>query len=117
MSHLVPEETSEEQSPRKGRGNAILTYETVARIDNKVSALVEQIKSFTEKQSEQQRSLQDHETRLRALETANAIAAASASTRKEGWSTTQVVLVTLFGLLTSTAAVGGFVINLLRGLH
>ncbi len=115
MSHIVPDPESEETPRPKGRGNAILTYETVARIDNRLASLAEMVKGFAEKQTEQQRSIQDHDTRLRALETAQAIAAASASTRKEGWSTTQVVLVTLFGLVNTTAVVGGLIINILRG--
>lgn len=56
------------EPPRKGRSNAILTYELMAGFDNKLTELVTRFDDFIRQRREADRDHQDHEVRLRTLE-------------------------------------------------
>ncbi|MBK3400416.1 hypothetical protein [Methylobacterium ajmalii] len=71
----------EGDAPRKGRGNAILTYETVAALDAKLVRLDAKMDGVVDGIRRQEADHADHEARLRFLEGQMAgIAAASAAT-------------------------------------
>lgn len=60
--------TEDHEVRRKGRGNAILTYETVAEIATKVALLVVKLDVLGERLSTADQKHADHEVRLRAIE-------------------------------------------------
>jgi aspartate ammonia-lyase len=70
---------------RKGKSNAILTYELLAGFDNKLTTLVAQFDAFRSTLSERQADFQDHEARLRSLEVAQTALLASTNTSKGQW--------------------------------
>ena len=97
-----PAEDSDDDPPaRKGRGNAILTYETVAAIDKKlteVSVKVDNLNSAIDKREE---AHNDHEIRIRALELSHA-GFVAASTRASGiWAWAVPVLLSIVTTLIS----------------
>lgn len=65
-------EENEESAPRKGRSNAILTYETVDEIRLGVQRVDLKLDALAQKVSEQGAVHADHEIRIRALELSGA---------------------------------------------
>jgi hypothetical protein len=80
---------SSEETPRKGRSNAILTYETVDEIRLGVQQAILEVRQlrheFEEAASTQRATYSDHEVRIRALELTIAGAAASRGTATWLW--------------------------------
>lgn len=72
---------------RKGRGNAILTYETVAEIDKKLTEVSTTVVQIKEAVREGNTKHLDHEVRIRALEitTARDTAALAATKSTGSW--------------------------------
>lgn len=58
----------DEQGPRKGRSNAILTYETVSGIETTLALVNAKLDRLDEKLDEVGREHDDHEVRIRVLE-------------------------------------------------
>lgn len=59
------------ETPRKGRGNAILTYETISGIERSLALVDAKLDRLDEKLDEVGREHDDHEVRLRVLEASN----------------------------------------------
>ena len=59
---------SEEAQPRKGRSNAILTYQLMATFDKKLTELLVRFESFVSDRKHSEKGHDDHESRIRFLE-------------------------------------------------
>lgn len=82
------------EPPRKGRGNAILTYETVEEIRLGIQRVDMKVDRLDEKLAEESTKHTDHEVRIRALELA--FAGTSGGTGFAKW--LGPILITLAGL-------------------
>lgn len=96
--------------PRKGRGNAILTYETVAALDKKITEVSIKIDHVHDTLDKREEAHRDHEVRIRALELSLA-GFVAASTRASGimtWALPVVLsaITTLIGVLTFVRMTG-----------
>jgi hypothetical protein len=105
--HIVPEEGPDEGSPSKGRRNAIVTYETLARIDSQVSVLVSEFRSIRAEK-------QDHESRLRLLESTMAGLVAASATRRGDF---QWAWQALFTFIHTATVVGALLYTMSKGSH
>lgn len=65
----VHPEQEHEEPQRKGRGNAILTYEVIHGIDRKLTELSGKMDRYSEKMEERVIEHNDHEVRIRVMET------------------------------------------------
>lgn len=74
--------TEEVEAPRKGKSNAILTYETVEAINLGIQEVKLGVKHLAEKVDDEHDLYIDHETRLRMLEKAEAGRASSVDSTK-----------------------------------
>lgn len=70
------------EAPRKGRSNAILTYETVEEIKLGIQKVDMKVAHVADKLDDVSRAHVDHEVRIRALELTAAGTAASGGTAK-----------------------------------
>lgn len=77
--------TEADDAPRKGRGNAILTYETVAEIDTKLTQVSAKLDYLFDRMVSRDAEHKDHEVRIRALELAFAGLSASSSNSSDIW--------------------------------
>lgn len=84
-----------EDERRKGRGNAILTYETVADIDTKLTQVSTKLDYLYESMIARDAGHKDHEVRLRALELAFAGINASTSSSSDIWKWVWAALVSM----------------------
>ncbi|GJE18752.1 hypothetical protein [Methylobacterium marchantiae] len=64
----MDEHEHEAPPARKGRGNAILTYETVDDIKTQLTRVIVTLESITANQDRHDAGHKDHESRLRVLE-------------------------------------------------
>lgn len=101
----MPENDSPE--PRKGRGNAILTYETISEIDTKLTQVSAKLDYLFERMVARDAEHKDHEVRLRALELAYAGIHASASSNSDVWKW-------VWAALVSVAMIGLQILNYLK---
>lgn len=83
MTTEAPDE--EAPTPRKGRGNAILTYETIAEIDHKLTHALVKLDFVSERLAGREVEHRDHEVRIRALELAHAGIHASSASNNDIW--------------------------------
>lgn len=65
----VVEGPARSKSKNKGRSNAILTYHLLSEFDGKLTTLVVEFSHFRKSQQQNVANHQDHEARLRLLET------------------------------------------------
>lgn len=70
---------------RKGRGNAILTYETVSAIDHKLTEVGVKVDNMQDALRRREAMHDDHEVRLRALELSHAALASSSHRASTIW--------------------------------
>jgi len=92
---------------RKGRSNAILTYETVAGLDNKLTEVSTKLDNLYDKVSDREAGHADHEARIRSLELslAGLLAAGSSSVKMAAW---------FWGAIITLATLGMGVLNYLK---
>lgn len=101
MSTLEDNEDDDPPVQRKGRGNAILTYETVAGIDKKVTEVATKLEAVIERLGGRDEAHQDHEVRIRALEISQAAALSSQATRSTTWQTGVTFLLSVAAVIIS----------------
>lgn len=88
-------DTSSEDAPRKGRGNAILTYETVNEIGSKLTQVSAKLDYLYDRMIGRDVEHKDHEVRLRALELSFAGLQSSASSNNDIWKWVWAAVVSL----------------------
>lgn len=96
-----------EESPRKGRGNAILTYETVSEIDSKLTAVSAKLDYLYDRMISRDVEHKDHEVRIRALELSFAGLQSSSSSNQDIWKW-------VWAALVSAVMVGLQILNYLK---
>lgn len=99
----------EEQPPRKGRSNAILTYETLTEFSSKLTRVETLVETLLSQRSEADNNHKDHELRIRVLELATRSSGDSAAASHRVWlfvygavvglPSLAISLVTLFSLI------------------
>lgn len=87
---------------RKGRGNAILTYETVSEIDQKLTQVSAKLDYVTERMTDREVAQRDHEIRIRALELAHAGLHASSTSNNDIWKWVWAAVVSVAMIALST---------------
>lgn len=99
----------EDETPRKGRSNAILTYEQIDNIFKTLTTLSVKMDGVDDRLSDGFKALgkvsDDHEVRLRALELTQATFIAAQTGRQQ---TVVWVLGTVFTLVNTAIAVLGY---------
>lgn len=84
-----------EDLPRKGRGNAILTYETVAALDAKLTRVDAKLDYLHDRMLHREAEHKDHEVRIRVLEQFHASHAASSTSSSDIWKWSWAALVSV----------------------
>lgn len=98
---MAAAEDTAEDAPRKGKSNAILTYELLAEFDRKLTKVSERFEASMERQNDRDKDLADHEARLRAVER-DIIAIIAGTTSGKNWAGhAWTVFVFLFGAAVS----------------
>lgn len=92
----MTDETTTEDQPRKGRSNAIATYETLNGLDVKLTRVETKLENLIENLTKYDRSMLDHEARIRLLEASTQ----GLSTRGNQTRDTWVAVIAVAGLLT-----------------
>lgn len=92
---------------RKRHSNALLTFETVSAMDQKLVRLIAQFEAFSDAMRRRDQESDDVEARLRGLESRVTVAETASGTSKGAWTTVWLGLIavaTLLVSLTSTIA-------------
>ncbi|MCW2317144.1 anti-sigma-K factor RskA [Rhodoblastus acidophilus] len=88
---------------RKGKSNAILTYETIAEFDRKLTELVTRFNSFLEHRESATKDHEDHESRIRVLEAYMAATQASSTSSTNQWMWVWAALIAVAELVLHAA--------------
>lgn len=91
----------ETSGSRKGRSNAILTYEVVSGLDSKLTRLVAQFEYFSEAMRKRDQEALDFEARLRGLESRMTVTETASGTSKGTWNTVWFGVIAVGTLLLS----------------
>jgi len=99
---------------RKGRSNAIATYEMLAGLDNKLTRVVADVGSLKDAMRDRKEDFQDHEMRLRVIEAKQTAMDSSSSTSRGQWRDVWFGVIAVATLLLSATST---IVNILKGLH
>lgn len=104
-NHIIPPVDEDTPPIRKGRGNAILTYEALAEMANTLVAVRTKVEGIDEKVSSQARQYSDHETRIRTLELSLATMAAVATASRDRTKWLVPILVSVSAVLLAALSI------------
>lgn len=101
------------EQPRKGRSNAILTYEKIDELDHKMTVMVTRFDSFLEAQTGKDTDYQKLKDRVWDLEKAQLTSAtASGTSKSQLWTIWVVVAAIITIALQTISTIGTLVLHL-----